>query len=131
MRAQLLWPRTLREWLPGLIASVPLSILLLGTRGAGSEVAAVAASVALVLSVPWVVPATMLLAVFSAPVYMWLHTQGPVPAVLDWLGGIVLVGTVVGGHLNAALLVAWRRARSAEAPEVGLRDFLFRHGQQK
>ena len=131
MRAQLLWPRTLREWLPGLIASVPLSILLLGTRGAGSEVAAIAASVALVLSVPWVVPATMLLAVFSAPIYMWLHTQGPVPTVLDWLGGVVLVGTVVGGHLNAALLVAWGRARSAEAPEVGLRDFLFRHGQQK
>ncbi|MGZ9058030.1 MAG: hypothetical protein ACXW14_02165 [Burkholderiaceae bacterium] len=131
MRAQLLWPRTLREWLPGLFASVPFAVLLLGTRGLESQLAAVAASLVVVLSIPWVVPATMLVAVVSAPVYMWLHSQGPVPAVLDWLGGVVLVAAVVGCHLNAALFVAWRRTRKASEAEIGLRDFLFHHGQHK
>jgi hypothetical protein len=130
MRAQLLWPRTVREWLPGLFASVPFAALLLGTRGPESQWAALAASLVVVLSVPWVVPATMLVAVFSAPVYMWLHSQGPVPAVLDWLGGVVLVAAVVGCHLNAALLVAWRRTRKASEAEIGLRDFLFHHGHK-
>jgi hypothetical protein len=131
MRAQLLWPRTLREWLPGLFASVPLAFLLLSTRGVNSASAALTASVAVVLSIPWVVPATMLLAVLSAPIYMWLHSQGPVPAVLEWLGGVVLVAAVVGCHLNAALLWAWQRARRSNETEAGLRDFLSRHGQPK
>ena len=131
MRAQLLWPRTLREWLPGLFASVPFAVLLLGTRGLDSQWAAFAASLVVVLSVPWVVPATMLIAVLSAPVYMWLHSLGPVPAVLDWLGGVVLIAAVFGCHVNTALLVAWRRARRASEAEIGLRDFLLHHGQRK
>ena len=73
----------------------------------------------------------MLVAVLSAPIYMWLHSQGPVPAVLDWLGGVVLVAAVAGCHLNAALLVAWHRTRKASEAEIGLRDFLFHHGQHK
>ena len=131
MREQPQWPRTLREWLPGLLASVPLAILLLSTRAAETSSAVLLASVAIVLSVPWVIPATMLLSVLSAPVYMWLHTQGPVPAVLDWLGGVVLIAAVVGCHINGALLLAWLRARKLGADEIGLRDFLFRHGQHK
>lgn len=131
MRAQLLWPRTLREWLPGLFVSLPVALLLVSTRGVESQWTALAASVAVMLSIPWVVPATMLLAVLSAPVYMWLHSQGPAPAVLDWLGGVVLVAAVVGCHLNAALLFAWQRARRSSTAEIGLRDFLFRHGQHK
>lgn len=131
MRVQLQWPRTLCDWLPGLLASVPLALLLLSTRGAETSSAAVLASVAIVLAVPWVVPGTMLLAVLSAPVYMWLHTQGAVPAVLDWLGGVVLVAAVAGCHMNAALLIALQRTRKLRAEEIGLRDFLFRHGQHK
>ena len=131
MRAQLHWPRTLLEWLPGLLASVPLAVLLLGTRGLESQWAALAASLVVMLSIPWVVPATMLVAVLSAPIYMWLHSQGPVPAVLDWLGGVVLVAAVAGCHLNAALLVALHRARKTSEAEIGLRDFLFHHGQHK
>jgi len=131
MRAQPFWPRTLREWLPGLFASVPLAVLLLGTRGLDSQLAALAASLAVVLSIPWVIPATMFIAVLSAPVYMWLHTQGPVPAVLDWLGGVVLVAAVVGVHLNTAFFVTWQRARKSAEAEIGLRDFLFHHGQHK
>ncbi|MBA3252877.1 MAG: hypothetical protein M3496_00155 [Pseudomonadota bacterium] len=131
MRAQLLWPLTVREWLWGLFASVPVAALLLGTRSLDSQSAALAASLAVALSIPWVVPATMLIAVLSAPVYMWLHSQGPVPAVLDWLGSVVLVAAVVGCHLNTALLVAWHRTRKASEAEIGLRDFLFHHGQHK
>ena len=126
-----MWPRTLREWLPGLFISVPLALLIVGTRGVESQWAALVASVAVVLAIPWVVPATMLLAVLSAPVYMWLHSQGSVPAVLDWLGAVVLIAAVVGCHVNAALLWAWRRAESSRAEETGLRDFLFRQGQHK
>ena len=76
-------------------------------------------------------PATILLSVLSAPVYMWLHTQGPVPAVLGWLGGVVLVAAVAGCHMNAALLIVWQRTRKLRAEDTGLRDFLFRHGQHK
>ena len=125
MRAQVLWPRTLREWLVGLYVSVPLAILLLSTR-ADDQWAVLAASLVVVLSIPWVVPATMLLAVLSAPIYMWLHTQGPVPAVLDWLGGVVLVAALAACHLNGVLLWLWHRTRRAEG-ETGLRDFLLGH----
>ena len=131
MHMQPHWPRTLGQWMPGLWASVPLAVLLLNSRGAETSSAALLASIAIVLSVPWIVPATMLFAVLSAPVYMWLHTQGPVPAVLDWLGGVVLISAVAGCHVNTALLRAWQRARSMRADEIGLRDFLFRHGQHK
>ena len=131
MRMQPHWPRTLGEWLPGLWGSVPVAILLLNSRSAEIATAALLASIAIVLSVPWIVPATMLFAVLSAPAYMWLHTQGPVPAVLDWLGGIVLISAVAGCHVNTALLLAWERARKSRAYEPGLRDFLFRYRQHK
>ncbi len=130
MRMQLQW-QTLWHWFPGLLASVPSALLLLSTRGTDTQSAALVASVAIVISVPWIVPATMLFAVLSAPVYMWLHTQGSVPAVLTWLGGVVLVAAVAGCHMNAALLWAWLRTRRSGANEIGLRDFLLRHGQHK
>ena len=129
MRAYL-WPRTLHDWGPGLIASVPLAFTLFTTGGADTQTLALLASIAIVLSVPWVVPATILCAVLSAPIYMWLHTQGPVPAVLEWLGGVVLVAAVAGCHVNAALLCAWERTRRSSAAEAGLRDFLL-HRQHK
>lgn len=131
MRAQLCWPRTWRDWLPGFIASAPLALLLLATRTGESDVGVLAASVAVVLAVPWIVPATMAVAVASSPVYMWLHTQSPAPAVFNWLGGVVLVAAVVGCHINAALLIAWRHALSTNTPETGLRDFLIRHERRK
>ena len=126
-----MWPVTLRDWWPGLLASAPLGLLLLSTRAAETQVAALVASVAVVLAVPWVIPATMLFAVLSAPIYMWLHTQGAVPAVLDWLGGVVLVAAVAGCHMNTALLFTWTRAHQSSANEIGLRDFLLRHGQHR
>lgn len=131
MRSRLIWPASVQQWLPGLMVSIPLASLLLLTHSTDLETRAIIATVAVLLSIPWVVPVTMLAAVFSAPIYMWLHTQGPVPPVLDWLGGVVLVAAVIGCHVNAALLAAWWCAKRADVAEEGLRDFLFKreHGQ--
>jgi hypothetical protein len=118
------WPVTVGQWSVGLLASIPLAGLLWLADGK-SEAREVLAILAVLLAVPWVVPATVLLGAASAPIYMWLHTQGPVPPVLDWLGGVVLVGAVAGAHINAALAAACWRARRTVA-EPGLREFLER-----
>jgi len=126
MRAPLaLWPRRL-QWLPGLLLSVPLALLLWSLRSAGEDVRTSVAIVAVLLALPWVVPAMVLVAALSVPVYMWLHTQGPVPPVLQWLGGTVLVAAVIGAHVNAALGWVWMH-RGKAVPEPGIGDFLKRH----
>ena len=125
MRAPLaLWPRRL-EWLAGLLLSVPLALLLWSLRGAAEEVRTGIAVAAILLALPWVIPAMVLVAALSVPVYMWLHTQGPVPPVLAWLGGTVLVGAVIGAHINAALAWLWMR-RGKAVPEPGIGEFLKR-----
>jgi len=126
MRAPLaLWPRRL-QWLPRLLLSVPLALLLWSLRSAGEDVRTSVAIVAVLLALPWVVPAMVLVAALSVPVYMWLHTQGPVPPVLQWLGGTVLVAAVIGAHVNAALGWVWMH-RGKAVPEPGIGDFLKRH----
>ena len=125
MRAPLaLWPRRL-QWLPGLLLSVPLALLLWSLRGASEDTRTTVAVVAVLLALPWVVPAMVLVAALSVPVYMWLHTQGPVPPVLAWLGGNVLVAAVIGAHINAALGWLWMH-RGKAVPEPGIGDFLKR-----
>jgi hypothetical protein len=125
MRAPLaLWPRRL-QWLAGLVASVPLAWLLWSLRGADEAMRTGVAAAAVVLGLPWMVPALVLVAALSAPLYMWLHTQGPVPPVLEWLGGTVLVAAVIGAHINAALGWLWMR-RGKAVPEPGLGEYLKR-----
>ena len=125
MRAPLVpWPRRL-QWLPGLLLSVPLALLLWALRGADESVRSSIAAAAVVLALPWVIPAMVLVAALSVPVYMWLHTQGPVPPVLEWLGGTVLIGAVIGAHINAALGWMWMQ-RGKAVPEPGIGDFLKR-----
>ena len=125
MRAPLaLWPRRL-QWLPGLLLSVPLALLLWSLRGAGEDVRTSVAVVAVLLALPWVIPTMVLVAALSVPVYMWLHTKGPVPPVLEWLGGTVLVAAVIGAHINAALGWMWMH-RGKAVPEPGIGDFLKR-----
>ena len=125
MRAPLaLWPRRL-QWLPGLLLSAPLALLLWALRGAGEEVRTGIAVAAVLLALPWVIPAMVLVAALSVPLYMWLHTQGPVPPVLQWLGGTVLVAAVIGAHVNAALGWLWLH-RGKAVPEPGIGDFLKR-----
>ena len=88
MRAPLpLWPATFRGWLPGLLLSVPLALLMWNLRTAPEDLRTAVATAAVLLALPWVVPAMVLVATVSVPLYMWLHTQGPVPDVLQWLGG--------------------------------------------
>ena len=125
MRAPLVpWPRRL-QWLPGLLLSVPLALLLWALRGADESVRTSIAAAAVVLALPWVIPAMVLVAALSVPVYMWLHTLGPVPPVLEWLGGTVLIGAVIGAHINAALGWMWMQ-RGKAVPEPGIGDFLKR-----
>ena len=125
MRAPLvLWPRRL-QWLPGVLLSAPLALLLWSLRGAGEDVRTGVAVVAVLLALPWVMPAMVLVAALSAPVYMWLHTRGPVPPVTVWLGGTVLVAAVIGAHINAALGWMWLH-RGKAVPEPGIGDFLKR-----
>ena len=125
MRAPLaLWPRRL-QWLPGVLLSAPLALLLWSLRGAGEDVRTGVAVVAVLLALPWVMPAMVLVAALSVPVYMWLHTRGPVPPVTVWLGGTVLVAAVIGAHINAALGWMWLH-RGKAVPEPGIGDFLKR-----
>jgi hypothetical protein len=121
-----LWPRR-AEWTPGLLVSVPMALLLFALRGADEETRAAIAAVAVLLALPWVVPGLVLIAALSAPVYMWLHTKGPVPSVLEWLGITVLVAAVIGAHINAALAWLWLHRRKT-VPEPGIGDFLKRPG---
>ena len=124
-----LGPRSVGEWLSGLVVSVPVAFALWFARVDESTLHTVA-MVAILLSVPWIVPAFMLVGVASSPVYMWLHTQGPVAPVLEWLGGVILVSAVIGCHINAALIVAaWRRRRHTEA-DPGLSNFLQRRPER-
>jgi hypothetical protein len=125
MRAPLaLWPRR-QQWLPGLLLSVPLALLLWSLRGAGEDMRTGVAVVAVLLALPWVIPAMVLVAALSVPAYMWLHTKGPVPPVFVWLGGTVLVAAVIGAHINASLGWLWMH-RGKAVPEPGLGEFLKR-----
>jgi hypothetical protein len=119
------WPDTAASWARGFALSLPLAAALWLVAGQAEGWRNAVAIAAVLLAVPWVVPATVLLGALSVPLYMWLHTQGPVVPVLDWLGGVVLVAAVVGAHINAAVLAACWRARRYE-PEPGLREFLGR-----
>ena len=114
------------HWNWGYALSVPVAACLTLTQSAGNaEQAHVAAAVAVLLGLPWTVAAFIVVAVLSAPLYAWLHTLGPVPDVMSWLGGTVLIGAVIGCHINAALAATWlRRARPHDEP--GLGDFLRR-----
>lgn len=105
--------------------SAPLAAALWLSADAAETVRNLLALIAVVVAIPWVVPLTVAIGAASAPVYMWLHTMGPVPAVLQWLGGVVLVSAVIGAHINAAwAMTRWRASRVVAEP--GLRDFLRR-----
>ena len=123
-----LWPANLRGWLPGLLLSVPLALLLWNLRMAPEELRTAVAAAAVLLALPWIVPAMVLVATLSVPVYMWMHTQGPVPGALEWLGGTILIGAVLGAHLNATLAWLWLH-RGRAVTEPGLREFLTRRSR--
>ena len=114
------------HWNWGYLLSVPVAVLLVRSHLGGDPVyAQYAAMLAVILGLPWIVPAFIVVAVLSSPLYAWLHTIGPAPDVMTWLGGTVLIGAVIGCHVNAALL-ATRLRREPTQPESGLGKFLRR-----
>jgi hypothetical protein len=128
MRAPLVpWPQGYQR-LSGLLLSVPVALVLWSLRSSAEDVRAAVAGAAVLLGLPWVVPAMVLTAALSAPVYMWMHTNGPVPPVLEWLGGTLLVGAVVGVHINATLGWLWAH-RDRPKPEPGIRDYIERRSE--
>src|SRR5262249_4964466 len=125
-----------REPMPGIFRSPaltafavsgPLIALVLAGRFAGSDVLGHASAfAAVVLGLPWVVPAFVAIAVVSAPIFVALHIAGHPQELMPWLSCVILLAGIVASHLNAALLlwkIQHRRARSLDA---GLADFLFR-----
>jgi hypothetical protein len=114
------------HWNWGYAASVPAAALaLVAAPGAGTPLAHTLAAVLVLLAIPWVVPAFVLAAVLSAPLYFWLRASGPAPEVMAWLGSTVLIGAVIGCHINGALL-GTRLSRRRQPPLAGLGEFLRR-----
>jgi hypothetical protein len=114
------------HWNWGYLLSVPVAWLLVHGQLDGDPARAqYTAMLAVLLALPWIVPAFIVVAVVTSPLYAWLHTLGPAPEVMSWLGGTVLVGAVIGCHINAALL-ATRLRRAPARRESGLGEFLRR-----
>jgi len=112
----------------GLLASVPAAGILLVTQVATApRIAQFAAMAAALIAIPWIVPAWVVLAALSSPVFIWLTMHGTSLDVMHWLGEVVLVAAVAGCHVNGALLArAWRRRHEVHEPQAGLGDFLRR-----
>ena len=108
-------------------AMLPLGIaaaaLLFATRG--TPTGTLVAAALCVLALPWVVPALVVVAVLSSPVYMALHPLAAAPALDVWLGGVVLLAIAVGLQVNAGLMLAWLQ-RPRMAPDPGIGEFLRR-----
>jgi hypothetical protein len=123
MRA--LWRLTLVD---GLLASVPVTGILLVTQfAAAPRIAQCAAMAAALMGVPWTVPAWVVLAALSSPVFVWLVAHGHGLDVMNWLGHVVLLAAVAGCHVNGALLwAAWRSRHEVPTLQSGLGDFLLR-----
>jgi hypothetical protein len=113
--------------LQALGASLPAAGGVLATQLGGPEpVAQIVAMTVIVLGLPWIVPAFVVVAVASAPVYVALHIAGAPQPLMPWLAGVILVAGVLACHVNAALLLArLQRARHAP-PDPGLAPFLRR-----
>ncbi len=116
-----------RDLLAGAALSVPLGSLVLATQVGDEEAMAhVVALLAVLVALPWLVPALVAIAVASAPIYAWLHSRGDPPELMAWLSGVILVAAVIGCHVNGALLFRRLLKRRARAADAGLAEFLRR-----
>jgi hypothetical protein len=117
-------------WRPVLMAlaiSTPLAALVIAGRLAGSDALAHASAfVVLILGLPWVIPAFVVVAVLSAPLYVALHIAGLPQDLMPWLSGVILIAGVLACHVNATLLLANLLHKRSRASDVGLADFLLR-----
>ena len=121
-------PRT--NWGPPLMAlaaSGPVALLVLAGRlGDSDAIAHTGALLALTLGLPWVVPAFVVVAVLSAPVYVALHIAGQPQPLEPWLSWVTLIGAIAACHVNATLLANSLLRKRARPRNAGLADFLFR-----
>jgi hypothetical protein len=109
-----------------LAISAPVALFVAAGQVIGSEFAHTTAFVAVILGLPWVVPAFVVIAVLSAPIYVALHFAGHPLDLMPWLSGVILIGSIVATHINAHLLSRRLLRRPARAQDDGLAGFLFR-----
>ena len=121
-------PGTMRRpLLVALAISGPIIALVVLGRLAGSDtIAHATAFMTIVLGLPWVVPAFVVIAVLSAPIYVGLHIAGQPVELMPWLSGVILLAGIAACHVNATLLLHQLLRKRARALDAGLAGFLFR-----
>ena len=118
---------TWRNSLMALAISAPLGAFVLAGRFANLEALQHAtAFVVLMSGLPWVIPAFVVVAVASAPVFVALHIAGLPQELMPWLSGVILVAGVVACHVNATLLLGKVSRKRARSLDNGLAEFLSR-----
>jgi hypothetical protein len=118
---------TWRQSLMALAISVPLGAFVLAGRLANSEALEQATAFAvLVFGLPWVIPAFVVVAVASAPLFVALHIAGLPQELMPWLSGVILTAGVVACHVNATLLLGKILRKRARSSDSGLAEFLSR-----
>jgi hypothetical protein len=118
-------PSRRAAWL-ALAASAPLAIGVVAVRASGdADLSPAVCALAIVLGLPWIVPAMIAVGVLSAPLYVALHWLGHPQQLAPWLAAVVLIGAVIGVHVNATLAIAHLRRPRARADD-GLGPFLRR-----
>jgi len=118
---------TCRLALMALAVSAPVIVLVIAGRLVDSAaIARTSAFVAVILGLPWIVPAFVVVAVLSAPIYLALHIAGQPQPLMPWLSGVILIAGVAGCHVNATLLLGTLLRKRPRALDAGLADFLFR-----
>lgn len=114
------------HWNWGYVVSAPVAIALVLSRGGDDPTwAQHIAALAILIGLPWILPAFIVFAVLSAPLYFWLRLSAPTPDVMTWLGATVLLGAVIGCHINGALVGSWL-TRPRPRGDLGLSEFLRR-----
>ena len=118
---------TLRPLLMALAISAPIvAFVIVGRLTQSDLLAHASAFVAVLLGLPWVVPAFVAVAVLSAPLYVALHIVGHPQPLMPWLSVVILIAGLVACHINATMLFRWFLRRRDRAHSAGLAEFLFR-----
>jgi hypothetical protein len=117
----------MRPLLMALAISGPVvAFVIIGRLTQSDLLAHSSAFVAVVLGLPWLIPAFVAIAVLSAPLYVALHIAGHPQPLMPWLSAVILVAGIVACHVNATMLFRWFLRRRAHTRDAGLADFLFR-----
>jgi len=117
----------LRPLLMALAISGPIvAFVIVGRAGNSDLLAHTSAFVAVLLGLPWIVPAFVAVAVLSAPLFVALHIMGHPQPLMPWLSTVILIAGIVACHVNATMMFDWLLRKRARPSNAGLADFLFR-----